>query len=467
MILLSTSFAVSKANAQSSPYGDIAVSFASVDNLQEPGFRFLIALENQGDEALPPSGWELYFSMMRMLDTAQVPAVVRVEHINGGFYRITPNTEFRALEPGGRLVLPLVGDAMAIKHGDAPRGFYFVVNDERIPLGEVDVAPFVHDAQTLRSAEDRLPVPTPASRYESDAVLSVLDGDAVTPITPTPVQYDPLEGTWALDARTVVEYEAGLEREARFLVDALEAAIGARPETVEGGGHTGGIALRVDEDLGGESYTLVVEPERGVGIVGGDAAGVFYGIQSLRALLPVAAYRAPRPRIELRAVRVQDEPGFGYRGMMLDVSRNFQPAESVRRLLDVMSLYKLNHLHFHLTDDDGWRLEIDGLPELTAVGGRRGHTLDEREHLIPSFGSGPFPDELPGSGFYTREEYMDLLRYAAERHITVIPEIDVPGHARAAIVAMEARYHNLSEQGDEQAAGEFRLNDPHESSTYR
>lgn len=466
-VLLSTTFAVSSAHAQPSPYSDIAVSFASVDNLRETGFRFLITLENQGERPLPASGWELYFNMMRLLDIEHVPAPVRVEHINGDFYRITPSAEFKELEPGGRLVVPLVGNAMAIKRGDAPSGFYFMVNGQPIPLAEVDVAPFVHDAQTMRSAADKLPVPTPASRYESEAVLSVLDAGALTPITPTPARYEPLEGTWALDGGTVVHYEAGLQREAEFLVDALESVIGASLRASEGRAQPDGIALRIDEALGAESYTLAIEPGRGVEIVGGDAAGVFYGIQSLRMLLPVAAYATPQSPLELRAVRVHDEPGLRYRGMHLDVSRNFQPAESVRRLLDMMSLYKLNHFHFHLTDDDGWRLEIAGLPELTAVGGRRGHTLDEREHLIPSFGSGPFPDELPGSGFFTRGEYMDLLRYAAERHITVIPEIDVPGHGRAAIVAMEARYHNLSEQGDEQAASEFRLYDPGDTSTYR
>jgi hypothetical protein len=263
LTLLSTTLGVSSANAQSSPYRDIAVSFASVDNLQPSGFRFLITLENRGDQPLPASGWELYFNMMRMLDTEGAPPAVRIEHINGDFYRITPSAEFRGLEPGGRLVLPLVGNAMAVKHGDAPRGFYFVADGEIIALDETDVAPFVHDAQTMRSAADNLPVPTPASRFESDAVVSLLDEAELMPITPTPVRYESLDGTWALDSRAVVQHEAGLRREARFLVDALEPVIGARLEAAEGGGQTGGIALRVDEDLGAESYTLMIEPDRG------------------------------------------------------------------------------------------------------------------------------------------------------------------------------------------------------------
>jgi hypothetical protein len=140
MMSMSTGLAASGAKAQSSPYRDIAVSWASVENIYDAGFRFLIALENRGDQPLPASGWELYFSMMRMLDTERVPPAIRLEHINGDFYRITPTAGFTELPPGGRLSLPLAGNAMVIKRSDAARGFYFVVNGERIPLGEVEVA---------------------------------------------------------------------------------------------------------------------------------------------------------------------------------------------------------------------------------------------------------------------------------------------------------------------------------------
>ncbi len=469
--LLVPGLAGTRAEAQPAPYPDIGVSWAAVENIYDDGFRFLVTLENRGAVPLPAYGWELYFNMMRGLNTEAVPPAIRLEHINGDFYRVTPTAEFRALPPGGRLVLPLSGAAMAIARGDAARGFYFVVDGRPIALGPVAVAPFVHEAQTMRSAADRLPVPTAASRHEAHHELSILGPEEVTPITPTPVEYRWGTGSWTLDRGAVVRHGPGLGGEAEFLVDALEPMLGARLRVEDVGARGDGITLRLDAALGPEGYTLEVEPRRGVEIVGGDGAGVFYGIQSLRALVPVSAYAAPYAapggRIELPAVRVRDRPGFHYRGMHLDVSRNFQPVESVRRLLDVMSFYKLNHLHFHLTDDEGWRLEIAGLPELTSVGGRRGHTLDEREHLIPSFGSGPHPDRLPGSGWFTREEYTDLVRYARERHITIVPEIDVPGHARAAIMAMEARYRSLSEQGREAEAWEFRLHDPADTSTYR
>lgn len=455
------------------PFSDMEVSWAVVDNLFEDGHRFLLTLENTGEQPLPPSGWDLYFNMLGTLDTTRVPPSIRVTYMGGDFHKLGPTEEFQAVPPGERVVLPLSAGGAAIKIGEAPRGFYFVVDGSPIPLGEVRVAPFVHAAQTMRSPADRLPVPTAASRYRDNRGLTVLDEAAVGRILPAPVRFEAMRGSWALDTSPAIAHEAGLEREAVHLADALEQVTGVRPQTPQRltrpdaprGRST--MVLRMDQGIEAEGYTLTVDPERGVDIVGGDAAGVFYGVQSFRALLPVEAYATPRLPLQVTAARVEDAPGLRHRGMHLDVARNFQSAESVKKLLDVMAFYKLNVFHFHLTDDEGWRLAIGALPELTAVGGRRGHTPDERDHLMPAYGSGPNPGAPPGSGHYTREQYIDLLRHAASRHIQVIPEIDLPGHARAAIVAMESRYHRLSGQGREEDASAFRLRDPDDRSTYR
>src|SRR5205823_14768582 len=131
-----------------------------------------------------------------------------------------------------------------------------------------------------------------------------------------------------------------------------------------------------------EAYELVIDPAAGVRIVGVSAAGVFYGVQSLRDLLPSPA-PSPRGGLVLPAIRVVDAPRFGYRGFMLDVARNFQAKPAVLRTLDLLARYKLNVFHMHVTDDEGWRVEIAGLPELTAVGARRGHTLDSKQFLQP------------------------------------------------------------------------------------
>jgi hexosaminidase len=130
-----------------------------------------------------------------------------------------------------------------------------------------------------------------------------------------------------------------------------------------------------------------------------------------------------------------------------------------------MAFYKLNKFHFHVTGDEGWRLEINGLPELTEVGGQRGHSVDERERLIPSFGSGPNVEGI--SSYYTQNDFIEILKHASERHIEVIPEIDIPGHARAAIKSMEARYYRLMAEGKTKEATEYRLVDPEDKSVYR
>ena len=156
-----------------------------------------------------------------------------------------------------------------------------------------------------------------------------------------------------------------------------------------------------------------------------------------------------------------------YRGMHLDVVRNFQKKEDVINLLNLMSFYKLNKFHFHMVDDEGWRLAIDGLPELTEVGSKRGHTKDESDMLMPAYGSGPFADPATsnGNGFYTKADFVEILKYAKERHIEVIPELDFPGHARAAVVSMKARYNKYIKT-DAAKAKEYMLHDVNDKSEY-
>jgi hexosaminidase len=211
-----------------------------------------------------------------------------------------------------------------------------------------------------------------------------------------------------------------------------------------------------------EAYELAVDAQ-GIRVIGASPAGVFYGLQSLRSLLPPAA--APKGLV-LDSLLVRDAPRFGYRGFMLDVARNFQPKEQVLRVLDLLARYKLNAFHFHLTEDEGWRLEIPSLPELVSVGSRRGHTLDSSRNMPPHWGSGGATDRPWGSGHYSRADYVEILRYAAARQIEVIPELEMPGHARAAVKAMEARFRERTKAGDAEGARRYLLSDPDDRSAY-
>jgi hexosaminidase len=150
----------------------------------------------------------------------------------------------------------------------------------------------------------------------------------------------------------------------------------------------------------------------------------FYAIQSLKNLFPVAVWKNSVEKIQIPCLKVEDAPRFGFRSLMLDVARNFQKPAELKRVLDLMSTYKLNVLHLHFIDDEGWRLEINGLPELTTVGANRGHSLDSKNFLPASFGAGPNVGQSSGSGFYSRAEFIDILKYATERHIQIIPEVE-------------------------------------------
>src|SRR5690606_14955959 len=226
------------------------------------------------------------------------------------------------------------------------------------------------------------------------------------------------------------------------------------------------IVLHQREGIHPEGYRLLVDAN-GVAIEATTPAGAFYGIQSLKGLLPSSAWAEKKASITLQGVTITDEPRFAHRAVMLDVARNFQTKEQVMKVLDLLALHKVNVMHFHFSEDEAWRLEILGLPELTEVGGRRGHTLDDAEWLTPSYGSGPDVANATGSGFYTRADYIELLRYATERHIRVIPEIETPGHARAAIKSMDARYRAFIAKGDTAAARQYLLRDLDDQSAYR
>ncbi|MGW0362400.1 beta-N-acetylhexosaminidase [Streptomyces sp. NPDC002990] len=221
----------------------------------------------------------------------------------------------------------------------------------------------------------------------------------------------------------------GTEAVARWLRRELGAATGyglARPAS----GARGDVRLSVDERLADEEYRLEIGAD-GVELAGGSGAGVFWGAQTLRQLLGPDAYRkAPLPgrTWTLPYVRITDRPRFGWRGMMLDVARHFMPKDGVLRYIDLLAAHKLNVLHLHLTDDQGWRIEIKRHPRLTEVGAWRARSRWGHR-------ASPLWNETPHGGYYTQDDIREIVAYAAERYVRVVPEIDLPGHSQAAIAA--------------------------------
>ncbi|HVL38526.1 MAG TPA: beta-N-acetylhexosaminidase [Fimbriimonadaceae bacterium] len=258
------------------------------------------------------------------------------------------------------------------------------------------------------------------------SLIATVMTQAPIPIVPKPLSVEPGEGSFALSRRVQIAAEAPLNREAKHLQRHLRVALGQEPKLSAGGA----IRLRIDqalERLGPEAYTLEVRPDR-IFINGASPAGVFYGIQTLRQLLPPDSFGAAYESYDLPAIRVLDKPRFGWRGAHLDVGRHFMPKDFVLRFLDLMALHKLNTFHFHLTEDQGWRVQIEAYPKLTQIGSVR------KETMAGHYREGRF-DGKPHGGFYTRAELREIVEYAAERHITVVPEIEMPGHALAALAA--------------------------------
>jgi len=406
----------------------------------------VFTLTNRDTKPLPPSGWAIYFSALHSADSGSVGAGFAIQDVMADLHRIVPGAGFTGLAPGASIAIPYVTQPLR-NRSFAPAGPYVVFDaakDVGVPLSDYVAASF-------ERAQD---VVTPEAQFALDSVIHDVPASELPPVFPTPLQVTKGTGELRLNALPQVTAGPELANEATFATEYL------RPY-FRTGGKGSGPPLRlevgaVEGQSSPEAYELVIDPAAGVRIVGVSAAGVFYGLQSLRALLPSPA---PRGGLVLPAIRVVDAPRFGYRGFMLDVARNFQAKPAVLRTLDLLARYKLNVFHMHVTDDEGWRVEIAGLPELTAVGARRGHTLDSKQFLQPAFGSGPQVDRPWGSGFFSHADYVEIVRYATARHIEVIPEIEMPGHARAAIKAMEARFR----AGDRQ----YLLTDPEDRSVYR
>lgn len=192
------------------------------------------------------------------------------------------------------------------------------------------------------------------------------------------------------------------------------------------------VKLSIDKSLAEEQYRLTIDPKDRIVITGGSAKGVWWGLQSLSQILIDSASKAEGGQLKLAGLEIEDWPEFAYRGAMLDCCRHFIPFEDVKKYIDIMAYHKLNTFHWHLTEDQGWRIEIKKYPLLTEIGSKREDTLVN--HLREKEENRVY-DGHPHSGFYTQEQARELVAYAAARQITVIPEIEMPGHAEAALAS--------------------------------
>jgi hexosaminidase len=485
-------------------------------------FDSQLTLTNGSAAPLGSSGWKLYFtSSSPFIDATHAPdgSATRATPslaqqgltcahgdtaASGDDWVLEPLPSFSPIPPGGSRAIHMLASGSAILKSDSPSGFHLLLPGQSAPVAvfaSVDLDSS-NPRQTARSSDDALPVQTPELRYRDNQSSIRLDLGIEGRLLPSPLSVVATGGEIALGPSVTIQPAGGLESEAAYLEAALRDVLGGAtvsvmaPEKAPEKKAAIALSLNPDLDVTGdgaadpEGYTLTAD-DSGVKIAGTDSAGVFYAIQTLRQLIPLVS--APQTAsVTIPKVIIADAPLFHYRGMHLDVARHFESKETILRLIDLLSVHKINKFHFHLTDDEGWRLEIPDLPELTDYGSRRGFDPAEAKMLHIALGSGggltssdgiaqKKGDEAAanggtapsyqgfevatlnfvgnGSGYYTTADFEQILTYAAERHVDVIPEVDMPAHARAAVRSMEARYAKYHGT-DEARAAQYRLIDP-------
>lgn len=459
------------------PTGDqLEVSWKVISNVyaDQPGVKAMFTLVNHSALTLDASNWALYFNQTPR-GIRSVEGHAQITRLSGDWYRLSPAEGFR-LEPGGKTEIVYEASDWLIKESDAPMGPYFVFYGKKgeeksvVAATHYTIEPFTLPEQIDRHRNDSEPIPTPEVIYQRNLQLTDLPAESLPALVPTPVSIRFTGKTAQFSDVPAVVYQKGLEQEAALLAAVVGKLAGGAIQPREGDQPTAhaiflGLEPMTVNGISEEAYKLEIREDPAVVITGSDPAGVFYGMMTLMGLAPANAGNQGG----LPVVTVEDAPRFSFRSLHIDVARNFQSKETLRKMIDIMAYYKLNTLQLYLSEDEGWRLAIEELPELTEVASRRGHTTkDGIDMLHPSYGSGPFADAegSTGSGFYTREEFKEILRYAHQRHVRIIPTINFPGHSRAAIRAMEARYQKFMKEGNAEKAEEFRLIDPDDQSVY-
>ena len=369
----------------------------------EPGIcEAYLTFTNTSEQELTHEDWTLYFNLMSLHPIYTEGDALRETEIQASWHSIEPTQTFAPLTPSESRTFTLRYKGSAIRENIRPEGFFLVhtkhstLNTKPISI-PCTYAPYTRPEQMKRGIVTWEKTPYADGAYVFDYVERVLGDEAIRRLG---------------DRAKVVQPLLPQPKQMIYADGVCEVA---KAEIIS----------RTDANMVKEGYTMIISPDT-IRIEASDEAGVFYAKQTLKQW----GYTIP-------CGRVTDYPDLQHRGIMLDVVRNYYPVDSIYRILDMMAYHKLNVLHFHLSDDEAWRLEIPGLPQLTDIGSKRGYTTDESECLLPMY-CGGWDAEAPttANGYITREKYIELLKYASERHIRVIPEIDMPGHMRAAKKAM-------------------------------
>jgi len=444
----------------------IALKWEMGKNDVEPGcYESTFYLKNTGTKPLT-GDWTIYFNQIEPVNSIQAAgAPLKIEWITSTYHKMVPTSSYKPVAPGETLTFTYRCKGSLTKEALAPEGTYLVMKDAKgnelqpqtVPI---EIVPFTHSYQWT-SSSDGFPYADGNYVYKQNALFAdSTEADALA-VFPQPKSIVKSAGVSSFSKSVNLKFTPEFENEASLLKEKLTASFGCN---ISDSGETSVELKKINDGAKhpDEYYELTISDNHFT-LAGMDAHAVFNACQTLVNLLG----NANEMPLQIANVKITDYPDMGYRGIMLDVARNFTKKENVLKLIDVLSSYKLNVLHLHLSDDEAWRIEIPGLEELTQIGSRRGHTLDESTCLYPMFSWGWNASDTTtlANGYYSCNDFVDILKYAQKRHIQIIPEIDIPGHSRAAIQCMNARYNKYIAT-DKAKAEEYLLADSIDSSKY-
>lgn len=444
--------------ASNEPKAPVALTWEmGASDIESGYYENTFILKNISQKPLKKN-WTIYYSQLPRGVKQEGTSEVKVEVVNGNFFKMYPTDEFASLAPGDSMRITFLCTYKLDRNSHVPEGTYWV---ETVDGKEGSPLPVVLKALPLPSPESMSGYPDATKIYESNLRLAGAPALVQSDILPSVKKVVAIEGdNVVLGGKVALAFPENFAGEAKLLKEKLTGLYGL--EVVENASVKIVLEELLDrkEAVNDEYYTINIGDNL-IKISAATPHGIFNGTQTLLSML-----KDKQTPYLLEAVSIRDYSDLAYRGQMIDIARNFTAPENLKKLVDIFASYKLNVLHFHFCDDEAWRLEIPGLEELTAVGSRRGHTTDESQCLYPCYDGGYDPDaKTVGNGYYSREEFIDLLKYAAERHVRIVPEIESPGHARAAIVSMKARYNKYFET-DPGKATEYMLSEPEDTSRY-
>ncbi|WP_286233906.1 family 20 glycosylhydrolase [Thalassotalea sediminis] len=412
--------------------------------------------------------WQIYYSQVYPIYSGKSDTL-SIEFYNGDIHRITPTEAFTGFKAGETQSIQVYMAATALTHSQLMPNYWVagngltpaVIDSTRTtidPETKLELTPWIEPytdiPHQIKSAPNDInQYANAAWLYDHNADIKVDNSDLATTVIPTPSQITVTDEDKSLDVSKGLSVSY-LGLEASDVSAAFErlAKLGVSQSD-------NGIPVKISIDKGlrkAESYQLTTSDE-GVTIAAADLAGAFYGVQTMASLLITEELTLP-------FVSIEDAPMYGYRGQHMDVARNFHDKAMIFRLIEQMGAYKLNKLHMHLAEDEGWRIELPSFPELTEIGSKRCLDLSDKHCMQPQLGGGDASDR---DGYYSVQDYLDILNYASRHHIQVIPSLDMPGHSRVAVKAMEARYRRFMAEENEVEATKYLLSDLEDKTEYR